>query len=269
MNYKANGAIALLIFVLGVLVLVYDNPTINRAVLIFCGIAFFLPGLLSVLGAFFSGRGAASKEGKDGKANDARAPKAGRSSFSRAISLVCGFAGIGLGVCIWLLPDIFQPVIVWLFAGLLIIGGVYQLWQLSSGKREVAFPGWLIIGPVVTVAAGVVLVCVPYFHLYGPGFERNEFWMMLVTGVGMLLFGVVGVIIACLVGGYRHKERKAAKAVAKAEKEAASKVSETKADNDGAAAVNVGEGTVDGKLAAALKLTDDAEEKPVGDAPAE
>ena len=52
MNYKANGAIALLIFVLGVLVLVYDNPTINRAVLIFCGIAFFLPGLLSVLGAF-------------------------------------------------------------------------------------------------------------------------------------------------------------------------------------------------------------------------
>ena len=143
----------------------------------------------------------------------------------------------------------------WLFAGLLIVGGVYQLWQLSSGKREVAFPGWLIIGPVVTVAAGVVLVCVPYFHLYGPGFERNEFWMMLVT--------------ACLVGGYRHKERKAAKAVAKAEKEAASKVSETKADNDGAAAVNVGEGTVDGKLAAALKLTDDAEEKPVGDAPAE
>lgn len=92
---------------------------------------------------------------------------------------------------------------------------------------------------------------------------------MLVTGVCMLLFGVVGVIIACLVGGYRHKERKAAKAVAKAEKEAASKVSETKADNDGAAAVNVGEGTVDGKLAAALKLTDDAEEKPVGDAPAE
>ena len=85
----------------------------------------------------------------------------------------------------------------------------------------------------------------------------------------MLLFGVVGVIIACLVGGHRHKERKAAKAVAKAEKEAASKASETKAGADSTAAVKVGEGTVDGKLAAALKITGDAEDKPAGDAPAE
>ena len=265
MNYKANGVVALLIFVLGVLVLVFDNPTINRAVLISCGVAFFVPGLLSVLGAFFRGRrktsalraeAAATEAGNKKKAAAAK-EKARQlpSGFSRAISLICGFGGIGLGVCIWLMPDVFQPVIVWLFGALLLIGGVYQLALMASRNRETGFPGWLIAGPLITVAAGVVLIFVDYFHHYGEGFENNEFWMMVVTGVCMIIFGVVGMVMAYMVWSHRHAESKAAKAAAKAEKEGATKGAEAKADAE-PADVKVGEGKVDGKLAAALKLSD-------------
>ena len=261
MNYKANGAVALLIFVLGCLVLVYDNPTISRAVLIVCGVAFFLPGLLSVLGAFFGGR--AKVDEKSVKNKKVAPVKPGKSSFARAIGLICGFGGIGLGVCIWLMPDVFQPVIVWLFAALLIVGGVYQLSLLSSGRREVAYPGWLIIGPILTVAAGVVLICVPYFRQYGQGFERNEFWMMLVTGVCMLIFGIVGVVMAYLTGVHRHRERKAAKAAAKAAETEAKTAAETAKEAAKPA------GKVDDKLTSALKISSDADTKNAPAAPAD
>lgn len=274
MNYKANGAVALLIFVLGCLVLIYDNADISHAVLILCGVAFFVPGLVSVIGSFYRGNRkaaalraeAAAAEKGDTKKEAAAKVKARQlpSGFSRAISLICGFGGIGLGVCIWLMPDVFQPVVVWLFGILLIIGGIYQLALMTSRNREVGFPGWLLVGPLVILAAGVVLICVDYFHHYGQGFERNEFWMMVITGVCMLIYGIVGGIMAYMVGSRRHAEVKAAKAAAKAAEE---KTAEPEKGNDGS--VKAGDGKVDGKLASALKLSGDSEEKPAAETPAE
>lgn len=274
MNYKANGVVALLIFVLGVLVLIYDNSDISHAVLIVCGVAFFVPGLVSVLGSFYRGhrkgvalRAEAEAVEKGDKEKEAAAREKARrlpSGMSRAISLICGFGGMGLGVCIWLMPDVFQPVVVWLFAILLIIGGIYQLALMTSRSREVGYPGFLLVGPLVILAAGVVLICVDYFHHYGQGFERNEFWMMTITGVCMLLYGIVGCIMAYMAGSHHHKVAKAAKAAAKAAEE---KTAEPEKGNDGS--VKVGDGKVDGKLASALKLSGDSEEKPAAGTSAE
>ncbi len=189
MNYKANGFCSLLILVLGIVFICYDNQLINKAVLILCGVAFFVPGLLSVAGALV--RKAQSQ-----------------SSFSKALRIICGISGMGLGVCIWCVPEVFQPVIVYLFGALLILGGIYHLFMLSSRHRAAEYPGWLIVGPLLNIAAGVVMIVVDYFHHYGVGFERNEFWLILITAICMIIFGLTGLVMSVMVYNRYRRAKK-------------------------------------------------------------
>ena len=230
MNYKVNGLCALVIFVLGILFFCYDNALVQRAVLVMCGVAFFIPGLMLAFSSFVG------KEARQVK------------KLEKTLRVVCGVAGVALAIVLWCMPDAFIPVISYLFGVLLIFAGVFHLIQMSSKDRIVAYPGWLVIGPVINIAMGVIILFTGYFHKQD---AQSSFWLVFMTASGMLIFGAVGIFMSVL--NYRAARHRKADA-RKLQAAGAEPVKGAQGDNVG---------KVSPKLAEALRISDTPEkEKP-------
>lgn len=175
MNSKGNTLISILLLLLGAaFVWLYENPQLTTAIVFVCGLTFALPSFILLLMAFFTG-------------------KTERSTPYRAVQILCGIGGLCLGLAIVFLPQVFRPLLVYPFAALLVVGGAFQVLLLSHAKRPVDYPSWTFIVPILVLVAGVVLVAVPMFRE-----EANERWMVLVTGVCGILYGLNGIAGAIL-----------------------------------------------------------------------
>lgn len=222
MNFKANTLISFTALILGIVVLCYIERPITNIVLFICGLAFVVPGILTLLGLSF----------KHNVEN--------HSGADRALRFICGIGGLGLGVVVWCMPDVFRPLLVYLFGILLIAGGIHQCAQLSRKARAAQYPGWLLLGALVILVGGVVLIVVDFFHKPAD----SEKWVLLTTGIGAVIYGVNGLIITSYAYSQHRRDTKALKAAQKAEAETAAKpetaaVKETaaeKAEKEGAKA---------------------------------
>lgn len=204
MNFKANTLISFTALILGIVVLCYIGRPITNIVLFICGLAFVVPGILTLLGLSF----------KHSAEN--------HSAADRALRFICGIGGLGLGVVVWCMPDVFRPLLVYLFGILLIAGGIHQCAQLSRKARAAQYPGWLIFGALVILVGGVVLIVVDFFHKpAGVDDYGNEKWVLLTTGIGAVIYGVNGLIITSYAYSQHRRDTKALKAAQKAEAETA------------------------------------------------
>ena len=176
MSNKGNALISILILALGgVFIWLYDGDTLPRNIVLLCGLAFVVPAVISLLSQFIARRSDRASAGL------------------RLIQMVCGIGGLGLGLSIILLPDVFRPLLVYPFAALMVGGGAFQVFQLSHGNRPVDYPGWLYVAPILILAAGVVALCLPQFHTVE--FEK---WVVLMTGIAGVLFGINGLCVSVL-----------------------------------------------------------------------
>lgn len=206
MNFKANTLISFTALILGIVVLCYIGRPITNIVLFICGLAFVVPGILTLLGLSF----------KHSAEN--------HSAADRALRFICGIGGLGLGVVVWCMPDVFRPLLVYLFGILLIAGGIHQCAQLSRKARAAQYPGWLLLGALVILVAGVVLIVVDFFHKpAGVDDYGSEKWVLLTTGIGAVIYGVNGLIITSYAYSQHRRDTKAIKAAQKAEAETAAK----------------------------------------------
>lgn len=221
MNFKANTLISFTALILGIVVLCYIGRPITNIVLFICGLAFVVPGILTLLGLSF----------KHSAEN--------HSAADRALRFICGIGGLGLGVVVWCMPDVFRPLLVYLFGILLIAGGIHQCAQLSRKARAAQYPGWLIFGALVILVGGVVLIVVDFFHKpAGVDDYGSEKWVLLTTGIGAVIYGVNGLIITSYAYSQHRRDTKALKAAQKAEAETAAKpeTASEKAEKEGAKA---------------------------------
>lgn len=203
MSNKGNVLISFVILVLGgVFIWLYDRDILPRFIVLLCGLAFVVPAVLSLLSTFFTGKNSR------------------RGSAMRIIQMVCGVGGLGLGLCIMLMPDVFRPLLFYPFGALMIVGGLFQVFQLSNRNRPTNYPGWLYVAPILVLAAGIVTLCLPALH--GESAER---WLVLVSGIAALLFGINGIIIS--VENFRH-----AREVARKAKESAATETEKKDEKE-------------------------------------
>lgn len=133
------------------------------------------------------------------------------------IQMICGVGGLGLGACILLMPDTFRPLLVYLFAALLIVGGALQIFLVSHKSRQVAYPGWLLVAPILVLVAGVVMVSFESFrHM------EYEKWVVLITGCAFVAYGLNGIIISIIhYNGIRAINRLAAMPAAPVQPEVA------------------------------------------------
>lgn len=128
------------------------------------------------------------------------------------MSMVCGVSAIVLGIVMLVTPATFIGLLVYLFGGLLILCSAWQFDVMMRKNRGVLYPVWLVVAPVLLVAAGVVLCTMDAFRG-----EANQKSMLLVAGIGFTLFGIIGLCISYYALRSNHQARKQAKDIAKAQ----------------------------------------------------
>lgn len=172
MSNKGNAFISILVLILGaVFIYFFDSDEIPRSIVFLCGLAFAVPALILLIATFFTG-------------------KTRHSAGYRGIQMVCGVGGLGLGACIMLLPDVFRPLLIYPFAVLMIAGGAFQVFLISHKRRPVDYPAWMYVIPIVVIVAGVVMLCVTSLRNV-----ENERWVVLITGMAAVLYGLNGIIV--------------------------------------------------------------------------
>lgn len=186
----ANTLTALIMAVIGlVFIWLYDQHEVQTTVLILAGLAFIIPGVALLLSM------------------TVRPAKTSRGSVMTFMTAICGMAALAVGVVILVSPDTFRPYLVYLFGGLLIVGAAWQFDLMMRKNRAVLYPSWLVVAPVIVVALGVMMCTMEIFRG-----ETNEKWMLLGSGCGFTLFGIIGLCISYFALKTAHQLRKAAKA---------------------------------------------------------
>ncbi|MFH8142231.1 MAG: DUF308 domain-containing protein [Muribaculaceae bacterium] len=199
-SQAGNIFLSLIMAILGLIFIwMCDRHVVGSTVLTVGGLAFIIPGAALMLSLLV------------------RRKNKSRGSVMTFITAVCGLAAIALGVVILVAPDSFRHLLVYLFGGLLIVSAAWQFDMMMRKNRGILYPAWLTIAPVLIVALGVVMLTLEAFKG-----EANEKWMMLATGCGFALFGIIGLFISYYAIKATHTAKKLAAAAAKAAKAGAS-----------------------------------------------
>ncbi len=185
MSNKSNLLISILVLLLGVVFCwLCESPTLSERILFWGGLAFLVPGAISLASLFFTHKGQQI------------------NGFQKVIQLVCGVGGLVLGLCVLFMHDFFRSLLGFMFGALLIAGGAWQIFLLTRKGRRSDYAAWTVAAPVLCLVGGVLMISMPWFRN-----ELNEKYLVLCTGIGFILFGITGLIISC----WRTKEASAAR----------------------------------------------------------
>lgn len=164
---KGNGGIItnLLVLVAGiVLIVLHDREGILPGIIIITGVTFIVPSVLNGVMLLMRRRRDENRMAR----------------LSATVGMIASLGGLALGVWMVLFPDSLVGLLVYLFAALLLLGGLYHLYVLLFGFRPLKFPLWMYVIPTVLVAAGIMLLC--------SDINTIETYIVLVAGIAMVLF---------------------------------------------------------------------------------
>lgn len=152
---------AILVGIVGILLIAFkDRGDLLSWIAVMLGVMIIVPSAYTILSALFS----KSKE-----------PYPTSSIISAVGALI-------LGICMCAIPSVFVGIFIYVFAGLLIIGGIYHLVFLGYVARAVKLSVWFYIIPIVLIITGIVILCTSV--------DANASVIVLITGIGFLLFSV-------------------------------------------------------------------------------
>ena len=164
MNTRSNIVTSILILIVGVVfIFMQSREDVLHAIVLILGILFIAASVLNLI-MLYAGKTHAN------------------SSSGRISGVLASGAALALGIWMAVSPGAIINVIVYAFAVLLILGGLYHLYVLAYGYRPLRFPGWLYIFPAVLVIAGVTMLIVG-----GPQIQN---YIVLITGIAMVIFSV-------------------------------------------------------------------------------
>lgn len=156
-----NYSLVRILFALVVgLVLVIWPDAAAAYIVITLGVAFLIPGIITLFAYFRRKKGAAGK-----------APR-----FP-----VEGVGSILLGLWLIIMPDFFADALMFLLGFILIIGGVQQISSLTLARRWVRVPAAFYLLPVLILIAGFVT-------LFNPTQTRNT--AFLIIGICSLVYAL-------------------------------------------------------------------------------
>lgn len=163
---KTNWFCSLLVFITGGVLLFLCNRTDVLKILVYIlGAVFTLTGCINIV--------ASSMRHSSGKSHP----------VVTMVGWIAGLGGIGLGAAMLIVPAPFMPLLVYVFAALLILGGLWHFIVLSGYYKNTGLPGWLYFLPLLILVGGVVLLC--------SGSVRDNLRLsIIITGAGALLYGI-------------------------------------------------------------------------------
>jgi uncharacterized membrane protein len=112
---------------------------------------------------------------------------------------------VALGIVILVVPEVFRPLLVYLFGALLIFSAAWQFNLMMRRNRTTLYPIWLMVAPILIVVLGVVMMTLDAFKG-----TNNEKTLVLATGIGFTLFGLIGLSISYIALKARAAAKKAA-----------------------------------------------------------
>lgn len=173
MNRKSSMFLSNVFVLLGgiLLVVLHDEAKLLEWIIIVMGIMFIVPSAISLVLML-------SQMSK-------------RLSTQNNVETVQGFANGGLltsigcicfGLSLILRPQLFVEILAYLFAIILIIGGLYHVVMLIVASRRFSVSLWLYLLPVLVTVAGFVLIITDI--------RTVEKWVNLITGIALICFSL-------------------------------------------------------------------------------
>ena len=155
MNYSLIRILFAL--VIGLVLVIWPNAAASYIV-ITVGVAFLIPGVISLFGYF-------GRKSPDGEA----APR-----FP-----IEGIGSLLFGLWLIVMPEFFADVLMFLLGFILIMGGVQQIASLSAARRWMPVPGGFYVVPVLILLAGLVA-------LFNPTGVRST--AFIIIGISSLVY---------------------------------------------------------------------------------
>ena len=156
----------LLMILAGVLLIVFHRRDILSVLIVAMGIAFIVPRVTNIVMLL-------RERHKEWKFKD-------RALMTQGV--VVSLGGIGLGVLMMLNPEMLIGVVVYLFAVMLIVAGLYDVIMLVVGHDNVKPLWWLFLLPTLMVIAGIVILATDV--------KAIESMVVLVTGISLIAYAV-------------------------------------------------------------------------------
>jgi hypothetical protein len=191
MNYAKSVWTSIFILLGGIVLLFMQGTAINvfvRAV----GILFVAAAALNFCIQQYSSRRATAVA----SAADSETPQAQPTTSRSVLNTLTTVASVALGV--WMIIDSegLTNMLVYIFAALITISGVYQILALAIGYRPLKFPLAFYVLPTILALTGIIL------YLIGADAVKNA--MVLITGIAMIVFAVSSLLA---ISGARSFER--------------------------------------------------------------
>lgn len=178
-NLTYTGIVTL---ILGVALLFMQATAINVVVMVVGG-AFLLSSIIDLIIVF-----------KSKATLEVNGEKRSTTSIS-IISTLTAVATGALGLWMLLRPASFSSLLVYVFAAIILLAGLYHISMLGFGFSNVRFPFAFYILPILLVATGVVV------FILGPMKMMNA--IVLVTGIALIVYAVCNFIEAAGESSYQ------------------------------------------------------------------
>ncbi len=170
----------------GILMIIFRNALASYSVVIGCGILFILAGVANVT-VFLGSRD------KNGHARI--------GAVGTAIGWLASAAAVVLGVVMVLFRTVFETMVGYMFAVLLLFGALFQFCLLLFGSKPVKLSSWFFLVPMALCGAAV------YIFMQQPG--RSDYAIMLTTGISLAFFGLMTLVEAASISAGNRTLRKA------------------------------------------------------------
>lgn len=170
MKTESTLSMNLLTTIAGIILIILHNDfDVIKALIIVIGIVFIIPSALQIAGVLFHTR----------KSNT---PTPISEQWAQAGTLILSFCVLALGICMVATPMIFETIIIYILALLLIAGGIYRIFIANFAYNNIRLPAWIYIIPCLMIIAGIVILVTDVSHI-------NKV-VILITGTGLVLSGI-------------------------------------------------------------------------------
>ncbi len=170
-NLTYTGIIALIVGI----VLIFMKSAAISAVVMVMGIFFLVAAILNLIMIFR------------------------KATVNPFVTTLTAVGAIVLGLWLVFDPNGFTAIIVYVFAGLMILAGLYHISMLSFGFKDTKFPFVFYIMPILLVIAGGVILII--------GSERMMNAIVLVTGIALVVYAICNFLESAGGNNYKRIEQ--------------------------------------------------------------
>ncbi len=187
MRTKSLTWTGVIVLIVGIALIFLRATAINVIVMVL-GAMFLLAAAINLYFIFGSTRQTATGEGKT-------ATRAGVSVGSTLSAI----AAAALGLWMLLDPSSLSSMMVYVFAGLLVVAGIYHICLLAFAFKPINFPFIFYALPILLTLTGITVLVI--------GAAATKDYIVLITGISMVVYSVCCFLeVAGSSNYYRQKQ---------------------------------------------------------------